>query len=56
MSVKEIDYDNETKGNVYTIHTTQIHTKQSIEHVNQQQQAWGTDKYAAVTSTIQTTR
>ena len=26
MSVKEIDDDNATRGNVYTIHTTQIHT------------------------------
>ena len=38
MSVKEIDKDNATRGDVYTIHTTQIHTNKFIEYVNQQQQ------------------
>ena len=32
MSVKEIDDDNATRDNVYTIHTTQIHTDKYIEH------------------------
>ena len=39
MSVKEIDNDNATRGNVYAIHTAQIHTNKSIKNVNQQQQA-----------------
>ena len=31
MSVKEIDDDNATRGNVYTIYTTQIHANQSFD-------------------------
>ena len=34
-----------TRDNVYTIHTIQIHTNKYTEHLNQQQQACGTDKY-----------
>ena len=30
--MKEIDDDNATRGNVYTIHATQIHTYKHIEH------------------------
>ena len=56
MSMEEIDNDNATRGHVYTKHTIQIHTKKSIEHINQQQQAWGIDKYANVTRIIQTGR
>ena len=40
MSLKEIDKENATKanasrGNVYTIYTTQIYTNKYIEHVYQ---------------------
>ena len=40
MSLKEIDNNYATKakttrGNVYTIHTTQIHTCKHIEHLKQ---------------------
>ena len=45
--MKEIDDDNATRGNVYTILTIQIHTNKSIKHVNQ---------HVNVTSTTQTTR
>ena len=40
-----IDNDNAAIGIVYTIWATQTHTKKSNKHVNQQQQAWGTDNY-----------
>ena len=41
ISVKELDNDNATSGNVYT-----IYTNKSVLHVNQQQQTLGKDKYA----------
>ena len=40
MSMKEIDNTKVTRGNMYTVHTTQIHTNKYIEHVpNKPQQA-----------------
>ena len=35
MSVKEIDNDNATRGNVYTIHTTEIYTYKSTTRLSQ---------------------
>ena len=59
MCVKEIDNENATKakaprGNVYTIHTTQIHP--TLKPITTSMRKKGIDKYANATSTIQTTR
>ena len=37
MSVTDKDNKNAIRGNVYTIHTLQIHTNKTIKHLNQQQ-------------------
>ena len=64
MSMKEIDIENATKsnatrGNAYTIYTTQIHTNKYIEHVNQQTtnlRKNGIDNDSNLTSPVQSSR
>ena len=58
MSVKEIANENTTKakatrGNVYTIHTTQIHRTRKPTTTEMREKM--IDKYANLTCTIQTT-
>ena len=59
MSLKEMDNENATKprGNVYTIHSTQIHTNKYTEHIPRKSttasmREKGIDKYANAQTTM----